>query len=99
MFIFFIIRYGSGKLTSAFLDRVFQECLTYEGEMDYKTFLDFVLALTHKNQPQSIQYLFKILDIQHKGYLNVFDLHFFFKVFWIIAQILSVDIINTDMLL
>ena len=28
-----IYRYGTGTLTSVFLDRVFQECLTYEGEM------------------------------------------------------------------
>ena len=26
-------RYGTGTLTDVFLDRVFQECLTYEGEM------------------------------------------------------------------
>ena len=26
-------RYGSGTLTKVFVDRVFQECLTYEGEM------------------------------------------------------------------
>ena len=29
----FIGRFGTGTLTSVFLDRVFQECLTYEGEM------------------------------------------------------------------
>ncbi|MEQ2164341.1 hypothetical protein GOODEAATRI_005674 [Goodea atripinnis] len=27
-------RYGTATLTSVFLDRVFQECLTYDGEMD-----------------------------------------------------------------
>ena len=32
-FVFFFSRYGTGTLTNAFLDRVFQECLTYEGEM------------------------------------------------------------------
>lgn len=26
-------RYGTGTLTNIFLDRVFQECLTYDGEM------------------------------------------------------------------
>lgn len=29
----FHFRYGTGTLTDVFLDRVFQECLTYEGEM------------------------------------------------------------------
>ena len=32
-FTIFIYRYGTGTLTEVFLDRVFQECLTYEGEM------------------------------------------------------------------
>lgn len=35
-------RYGTGTLTSVFLDRVYQECLTYDGEMvkpsDFITF-------------------------------------------------------------
>ena len=26
-------RYGTGTLTKVFVDRVFQECLTYEGEV------------------------------------------------------------------
>ena len=32
--------------------RVFEECLTYGGEMDYKTYLDFVLALENRKEPQ-----------------------------------------------
>jgi len=72
-------RFGTGTLTNIFLDRVFQECLTYEGEMDYKTYLDFVLALENKKEPQATQYLFKILDVQHKGFLNTFALNCFFR--------------------
>ncbi|KYN11432.1 Serine/threonine-protein phosphatase 2A regulatory subunit B'' subunit gamma [Trachymyrmex cornetzi] len=47
--------YGTDTLTGVFLERVFQECLTYEGEMDYKTYLDFVLALENRHEPQAIQ--------------------------------------------
>ena len=47
-----LLKYGTGTLTPAFIDRVFQECLTYEGEMDYKTYLDFVLALENRKDPQ-----------------------------------------------
>ncbi|XP_011452511.1 serine/threonine-protein phosphatase 2A regulatory subunit B'' subunit gamma-like [Crassostrea angulata] len=74
-----LARYGTGTLTQVFLDRVFQECLTYEGEMDYKTYLDFVLALENRREPQSLRYLFRILDVKHVGYLNVFSLNFFFR--------------------
>ncbi|CAH1791111.1 unnamed protein product [Owenia fusiformis] len=74
-----LARYGTGTLTDVFLDRVFQECLTYDGEMDYKTYLDFVLALENRKEPQSLQYLFRLLDVQNRGYLNVFALNFFFR--------------------
>lgn len=31
--ILLVSRYGTGTLTKVFVDRVFQECLTYEGEV------------------------------------------------------------------
>lgn len=71
--------YGSGTLTTVFLDRVFSECHTYNGEMDYKTYLDFVLALENRAEPQSLHYLFRILDFDHCGYLTAFSLNYFFK--------------------
>ena len=72
-------QYGMGTLTQVFIDRVFQECLTYEGEMDYKTYLDFVLALENQKEPQALHYFFKILDIEGKGYLTTFTLNYFFR--------------------
>lgn len=48
--------------------------------MDYKTYLDFVLALENRQEPQSLQYLFRILDFDHQGYLTSFTLNYFFKV-------------------
>ena len=47
---------------------------------DYKTYLDFVLAMENRREPQALRYLFRILDVQHKGYLNVFALNYFFRV-------------------
>ncbi|XP_077477722.1 serine/threonine-protein phosphatase 2A regulatory subunit B'' subunit gamma [Stigmatopora argus] len=72
-------RYGTATLTSVFLERVYQECLTYDGEMDYKTYLDFVLALENKKEPVALHYLFKLLDMDNQGYLNVFSLNYFFR--------------------
>lgn len=74
-----LLKFGMGTLTPIFIDRVFQECLTYEGEMDYKTYIDFVLALENKKEPQALQYFFKILDIDKQGYLSVFTLNYFFR--------------------
>ncbi|KAG8224440.1 hypothetical protein J437_LFUL001393 [Ladona fulva] len=71
--------YGTGTLTQVFLERVFQECNTYGGEMDYRTYLDFVLALENRQEPQALHYLFRILDINGKGYLDTFCLNYFFR--------------------
>lgn len=47
--------------------------------MDYKTYLDFVLAIENKKEPAALAYLFKLLDIQGVGYLTRFDLNYFFR--------------------
>ena len=74
-----LLAYGTGTLTPTFIDRVFEECLTYGGEMDYKTYLDFVLALENRKEPQSLSYFFRILDVKHQGFLNTFCLNYFFR--------------------
>ena len=68
----------SGGLTSIFVDRLFEEYQTFEGEMDYKTFLDFVLAMENKKSVQSIQYFWKIFDVYKKGAIDTFIINMFF---------------------
>ncbi|CAB4069227.1 PPP2R3 [Lepeophtheirus salmonis] len=58
--------YGTGTLTDTFIQRVFQECLTYDSEMDYKTYIDFVLAFENRKSPQSLRYFFHILKEMDK---------------------------------
>lgn len=86
--------YGSGTLTTVFLDRLFAESITYDGEMDYKTYLDFVIALENRHEPQSLHYLFRILDLNHQGYLTSFTLNYFFKV--ILAKKNEIDYKQTS---
>ncbi|CAF0972295.1 unnamed protein product [Adineta ricciae] len=74
-----LAKYNSGTLTPVFIARVFQECLTYGGEMDYKSYLDFVLALENRNSPQGLRYIFQIMDIDNKGYLHPGDLNYFYR--------------------
>lgn len=46
--------------------------------MDYKTYLEFILAFGNKGYPQSVRYFWKLLDIDHKGYLDAKDIYLFF---------------------
>ncbi len=73
-----LARYAPG-LTQIFIDRVFEEFQTFEGEMDYKTFLDFVLAMENKKSPQSLQYFWRVLDVYHQGAMDTFVINMFFR--------------------
>ncbi|CAD8064693.1 unnamed protein product [Paramecium sonneborni] len=69
----------SWGLTDIFIDRVFEEYQTFEGEMDYKTFLDFVLAMENKKSQQAIQYFWRILNVYHKPAIDSFVINMFFR--------------------
>lgn len=47
--------------------------------MDYKTFLDFVLAMENKKTHQAVQYFWRILDVRKKGALDTFTINMFFR--------------------
>eukprot|EP00451_Oxyrrhis_marina_P021376 CAMPEP_0204349602 /NCGR_PEP_ID=MMETSP0469-20131031/29655_1 /ASSEMBLY_ACC=CAM_ASM_000384 /TAXON_ID=2969 /ORGANISM="Oxyrrhis marina" /LENGTH=463 /DNA_ID=CAMNT_0051335825 /DNA_START=1 /DNA_END=1392 /DNA_ORIENTATION=+ len=76
-------QYGSGMLTRVFVQRVFEECQTYSNEMDYKTFLGFVLAMESVRSPsppkQAIHYFWKLFDIHHAGYIDSSVINYFFR--------------------
>lgn len=76
-----LAKFGESKnrFTQSFIDRVFEETVTYDGEIDFKGFVDFYLAIYNKSQPQSLYYFFKILDVNKKGYLDMLTIYTFFK--------------------
>lgn len=95
-------RYGHGMLTDVFIDRVFEEYQTYrdgetgEREMDYKTFLDFVLAMENKNSRQALQYFWKIIDIRHQGYIDSFVVNYYFRAIVRMLQTKKFDVASVD---
>ena len=48
-------------------------------EMDFDSFLDFVLALENKDTPEGLTYLFRCLDLQGRGFLTTADIHSLFR--------------------
>ena len=67
--------------------------------MDYKTYLDFVLAMDNKKEPQALQYFFRLLDVNHRNHLNTFDLHFYFKVLIFSFDLLTFNMLTTKIAL
>merc|ERR1719388_272332 len=92
----------NGMLSDVFIDRVFEEYQTYrdsetgEREMDYKTFLDFVLAMENKNTRQALQYFWKLIDIHHKGYIDGFVINYFFRAIVGMLQKRKFDVASVD---
>lgn len=72
------------------LDVTLASCICC-GSQDYKTYLDFVLALENRKEPAALQYIFKILDMENKGHLNVFTLNYFFRVRNTVAERMGQD--------
>ncbi|CAI9118747.1 OLC1v1020351C1 [Oldenlandia corymbosa var. corymbosa] len=78
--------YADGTLTDIFIERVFDEHVRRgklgggnSREMDFESFLDFVLALENKDTPEGLTYLFRCLDLHGKGFLTTADIHTLFR--------------------
>jgi len=77
--------YCGGLYTPAFVQRVFEECHTYvstsaEGsrEIDYKTYLDIVLASENRAALPSLRFFFKLLDVQHRNCFGLEEIRHFY---------------------
>ena len=73
-----LIRYSPG-LTSIFIDRIFEEYQRYENAIDFKQFIDFVLAMENKKDPASIQYIWRALDVYHNNKVDTFVINMFYR--------------------
>ena len=62
-----LLKYPGGFITPYAAERIFQECMTYEGLLDYKGYLDLVLALESRDSPVSMKYFWKLLDSSKRG--------------------------------
>lgn len=65
-------------LSSLFIDRAFEVSALYKSEMDYKSFVDFVIAVEFLPQCTRPQYFWTIFDLDGSGVLTPMTvLHFF----------------------
>lgn len=75
------------RLSRSFVDAVFDETPTYrtggesggEPEMDYRSFLDFVLAMENRRAPQSIALFHRALDVRKCGHIGSFEIAYFYR--------------------
>ena len=69
------------NFTQAAVDRIFEETITYSPDngMDFKTFLDLVIALESLDTKQSLQYFFRILDVTNCGKITPMSISYFYS--------------------
>jgi Ca2+-binding EF-hand superfamily protein len=71
--------YQNGILTRVCIERIFEECNTFSGEIDFRVYLDIVLALENRSAKASQRFLFKLLDINHVGRVGLSEVRYFFS--------------------
>lgn len=49
------------------------------GELDFKAFLEFILAVEYRATPQSLRFMFRLFDVNKRGILVRADLRFFMR--------------------
>ena len=68
------------RLTRTAIRRLLEETVTYSPvELDFKGFLDLVLALGNKVSSQSLTYFWKIIDVDKSGRLSEQNIIYFYK--------------------
>ncbi|RKO96825.1 hypothetical protein CXG81DRAFT_4662, partial [Caulochytrium protostelioides] len=72
-------KYSHGALSNLFLDRLFQEVRTFDRQMDFRGFLDFVLAVENLPTPEAMAYCFRALDMGGRGGLDALTLETLFR--------------------
>ena len=85
-----VAAFGSWQYTRAFAARVFDECQTYAtsvpdvdgaayAEIDYKLYLDIVLATENRGSTPALRFYFRLLDLYHVGSFGAAEILFFYS--------------------
>ncbi|XP_064394200.1 serine/threonine-protein phosphatase 2A regulatory subunit B'' subunit delta-like isoform X2 [Halichondria panicea] len=73
-----------------------QENQSAEAKMEYKDFVWFLLAEENKTSPRSIEYWFRVLDIDGDGVLSLFELVYFYEEILQRLQELNIDCLSVE---
>jgi len=73
-----LTRFGPG-LTMIFIERIFEEYQKYENAIDFKQFIDFVLAMENRKSPAALQYIWRAIDVYHKNAVDTFIINMFYR--------------------
>jgi serine/threonine-protein phosphatase 2A regulatory subunit B'' len=71
--------YNNYSFTETFVNRIFEETPLKKEKIDYRGYLDLMLAVYYKKTEPSLHFFWKILDVQRKGFITVWNVNFFMR--------------------
>ena len=71
--------FAHGTMSDMIINRIFEECQTYENQIDYKGFLDLALAFEHRSSYAGIKFIWRLIDGEKKGFIDRKDALALFK--------------------
>lgn len=75
-----LLKYRNASFTPLFIQRVFETTQTYNGEMDFMGYIEFVLSMENPTLPASIKYCFRAFDVNGEGWINEYVIELFVNV-------------------
>jgi Ca2+-binding EF-hand superfamily protein len=69
-----LLHYYETRVSNLVIQRIFECNKTYNGELDYKGYLDFMLAITYRNSTPSMRYFFRLCALTNENYVTKQDI-------------------------
>jgi len=77
-----LARHNDAAISSRIIDRIFMGIVSKQiqqtGTMSYSDFVWFLLAEEDKKHPRSIEYWFRLMDIDGDGYISMYEMEYFY---------------------
>lgn len=77
-----LARHNDAAISSRIIDRIFMGIVSKQiqktGKMSYSDFVWFLIAEEDKKHPRSIEYWFRLMDIDGDGYISMYEMEYFY---------------------
>lgn len=77
-----LARHNDASISSRIIERIFSGIVSKQiqqtGKMSYSDFVWFLIAEEDKKHPRSIEYWFRLMDIDGDGYISMYEMEYFY---------------------
>lgn len=92
-----LARHNDASISSRIIDRIFMGIVSRHiqqtGMMSYTDFVWFIMAEEDKKHPRSIEYWFRLMDMDGDGYISMYEMEYFYY-----EQVKRLELMNIEAL-